>query len=124
MRIVPCRIVLAFVLLIASAACGQSGSTADEGQVLTGNERFGWDQKAADRAELSKLRYAMYVDGNRIEISEVRCSDTPGQAGFSCTCPLPRMSSGPHTLQVAAYVMDGSSVKESSRSAPVRVAIR
>jgi len=35
-----------------------------------------------------------------------------------------KLSSGPHTLQVAAYVMDGSSVKESSRSAPVRVVIR
>lgn len=125
MRNVQWRTTLALVLLlIASAACGRSGSSQESAQVLTGNERFGWDQKAADRTELSKLRYAMYVDGHRIEIADVTCSDTPGPAGFSCTCPLPKMSAGPHTLQVAAYILDASSIKESSRSSPVRIVIR
>jgi hypothetical protein len=115
--------VFAIAMTIACAACSRS-HPAEEPQVLTGHERFGWDQKAADRAELSKLRYAMYVDGNRTEITDATCSDTAGAAGFACTCPLPALSSGPHTLQVAAYVRDGSAVKESSRSAPVRVVIR
>ena len=124
MRTRASPIVRALGLLIACAACGRSRPKSDEGQVLTGKERFGWDQKAANRAELSKLRYAMYVDGDRIDVSDVTCGDTAGPAGFSCTCALPRMSSGSHTLQVSAYVIDGSSVKESSRSAPVRVVIR
>jgi hypothetical protein len=121
---VPCRILLCALLLTAGTACRRSASATEEAPVLTGSERFAWDQKAADRTELSKLRYAMYVDGTRTEIAGATCSDTAGAAGFSCTCPLPKMSPGAHTLQVAAYVMDGSSVKESSRSAPVRVVIR
>lgn len=124
MQNVPCRMLLCVLALIAATACRRSASVSEEAPVLTGHERFGWDQKAADRTELSKLRYAMYVDGTRTEITDATCSDTPGAAGFSCTCPLPRMSPGPHTLQVAAYVLEGSSVKESSRSTPVHVVIR
>lgn len=124
MRNVFCRILLCALVLIAGSACRHSASSMEEAPVLTGSERFAWDQKAADRTELSKLRYAMYVDGARTEIATATCSETAGAAGFSCTCPLPKMSPGAHTLQVAAYVMDGSSVKESSRSTPVRVVIR
>jgi hypothetical protein len=124
MRKVRFPMVFAAALAIACAGCSRSRAGSEEAQVLTGHERFAWDQKAGDRGELSKLRYAMYVDGNRVEITGVSCSESAGAAGFACTCPLPKLSSGPHTLQVAAYVMDGSSVKESSRSAPVRVVIR
>jgi hypothetical protein len=119
---------LALVAVAAAiSACGGgagSGSNGDGGQVLTGTERFGWDQLAADRAELASFKYAMYVDGVRSEALDVTCASTRTSAGFTCTCRLPTLTPGPHTLQVAAFVVDGAVVRESSRSAPVRVTAR
>jgi hypothetical protein len=88
MRNVPCRILLCGLLLIAGTACRRSASATEEAPVLTGSERFAWDQKAADRTELSKLRYAMYVDGTRTEIGGATCSDTAGCCGIFLHLPV------------------------------------
>jgi hypothetical protein len=113
-------------LLLMLSACG--GSTpppaGGDGQVLTGTERFGWDQPAADRGELASFRYALYLDDTRLDATDVSCGDTRSASGFLCTCKLPPMSPGSHTLQVAAFVTDQGVVKESSRSAAVRVTMR
>jgi len=118
-------IVLSFAALIG--ACGGSmpppGSTGD-GQILTGTERFGWDQPASDRSEVATFKFAMYVDGIRAEATDVLCGNTRSSSGFECSCKMPPMKPGSHTLQVAAYVTDGGTVRESSRSAPVRVTVR
>jgi hypothetical protein len=117
------------VLLVSTSVlrCGgsntSSGSTG-EGQILNGNERFGWDQPASDRSELASFRFALYVDGVRAEAVDVTCGNTASSGGYPCTCRLPQMTPGSHTLQVAAYVTDGGAIKESSRSAAVRVTVR
>jgi len=73
---------------------------------------------------LQAFHYAVYVDGTRTEAVDATCGTTPSSAGFACTCKMPQMSSGEHSLQVAAFITEGGVVKESSRSAAVRVTMR
>ena len=110
-------------LSLALAACGgrMPPGPPGDGQVISGMERFGWDQPAADAAELATFRYAIYLDTSRLEAEDVTCGTGAGAAGFACTCRLPAMSSGAHTLAVAAYVVLAGVTRESPRSASVSV---
>jgi hypothetical protein len=112
------------LLAFAAIACGGSPSAPGGDETITGGERFGWDQSAADAGELSTFRYALYVDDARSEASGVSCA--PGQTSgpFACTASLPALSSGAHTLQIAAFVIDAGLILESGRSASVRVVKR
>ena len=110
-----------------TAACGKDTPeppvvTPGPVESVTGTERLGWTQTAADSRELSTFRYAIYVDGVRAELSGVACQppSSPASANFECTAPLPAMSSGAHTLELATFIVDGS-LLESSRSAPLLV---
>jgi hypothetical protein len=105
--------------LFVLAGCGGSMSVSNP-ESITGVERFGWDQPAADAGELATFRYAFYVDDARSDAADVTCVPGTG-AQFACTAQLPVMSAGAHTLQVAAFVLDAGQLRESSRSAPVRV---
>jgi glucose/arabinose dehydrogenase len=89
------------------------------GESITGRERLGWDQQAPSATEVSTYRYAIYVDGNRSELSGVTCGSNAGAAGFPCSGNLPPMSNGAHTLELAAFNAAG----ESARSAPLRVTV-
>lgn len=89
-------------------------------ETITGSERVGWDQPAADTVELAGIGYAIYVDGTRAALAEVTCAAAAAAAGFPCTARMPAMSAGPHTLELASFVTDGA-VLESARSAPLRV---
>src|SRR5690606_32310076 len=48
------------------------------GETITGRERIGWDQSAANPAELATFRYAIYVDGARSELGGVTCATSSG----------------------------------------------
>jgi len=88
-------------------------------ETINGSERIAWDQRAPNATELAAIRYAIYVDNSRSEMSAISCS--PGAAdAFTCTARLPPLSAGMHTLELAAFVVDGS-VLESARSSPLRV---
>lgn len=63
----------------------------------------------------------MYVDNNRTEAADVSCGATPASGRFACTCQLPQMPAGSHTLQLAAFVTDAGTLRESARSEAVRV---
>src|SRR2546425_2633248 len=89
---------------------------------ITGTERLGWTQRATDQVELAGFKYAIYVDGERSQLAGVSCSSTASAAGFECSAPLPKMSSGSHTLDLAAYV-DSGTVLESARSASLLVIV-
>jgi hypothetical protein len=105
--------------LFALSGCGGSMAVSNP-ETITGVERFGWDQPAADAGELATFRYAFYVDDARSEAGDIGC--TPGVSGrFACTAQLPPMSTGAHSLQVAAFVLNAGELRESSRSAAVRV---
>ncbi len=123
---------LAFVasvmVAVSAAACGGSPpppSTGDPGgsaDRITGNERIGWSQAAADSNELATFRYAAYVDNNRSELTDVSCG-SPSGSGFSCSSRLPAMSAGTHTIELVTFLVDNGTVVESSRSGGLRVTL-
>jgi len=116
------------VCCLAAIACGKSSPappvvTPPAGtETITGTERIGWDQRAADAAELATIGYVLYVDGTRTPLTAVTCSSEISASGFACNTRLPALSSGAHTLQLASFVTDGA-VLESERSAALRVTV-
>ena len=111
---------IALVSLVV-AGCGGSPPAPSGTETVTGGERFGWDQPAADAGELASFRFALYMDDARSEAADVSCAPGPASGRFACTSRLPSMPSGAHSLQVAAFVIDGGATRESTRSATVRV---
>jgi len=97
--------------------------TAAPAEHVAGTERFAWTQTAADKREWSTFRYAAYVDGIRVELMDVSCKppSSPTSTDFECSAQLPAMSAGSHSLELAAFTVEGSAVRESPRSAPLRV---
>lgn len=91
-------------------------------ETINGTERIGWDQPAADAVELATIRYAIYVDGARSELVNVSCTPSTSAARFSCTAPLPSLTPGAHALQIASFVVDGSTL-EGARSAAINVVV-
>jgi glucose/arabinose dehydrogenase len=96
------------------------GNPSGEVRVSPG-DRLGWVQQAADAAEVASFQFALYVDGTRTTLSGVSCTPVGGSSGFDCSGTLPALSAGTHTLELASFVVDGSTVIESARSAPLRV---
>lgn len=119
------------LLTLLAAACGSSnrpetpstGGSGGSGGSITGRERIGWDQPAADAGALAALQYAIYVDNSRNEMSDVSCSSTAGAGGFACNGRLPAMSNGPHTLEIAAFSTVDGDVVEGPRSSPLQVVV-
>jgi aldose sugar dehydrogenase len=110
-----------------TGACGKNTPepptvTPAPAETVTGAERLGWTQTAADSRELSTFRYAIYVDSARAELTGVACQppSSPTSANFSCSAPLPVMPAGAHTIELATFIVDGN-VLESTRSAPLLV---
>ena len=112
------------ITVFVIAACGKPPNSPTDTEQITGTERFGWDQPAADAGELATFRYDLYVDDARSEASDVSCAASASNGRFACTSQLPSIPAGTHTLQVASFVVDGGAVRESARSASVRVTRR
>jgi glucose/arabinose dehydrogenase len=119
-------------LLITAAACGGSsgppgspnppgGGGGNNGTQIRGNERLGWTQGPTDAVDLSAVRYAAYLDNNRVSLPDVSCS--PSGGSLSCTSRLPAMNPGAHTIEVISFVMDGDNTIESPRSAALNVTL-
>jgi glucose/arabinose dehydrogenase len=115
------------LVAVLSVACGSAGSPPESpgagsgGPVsITGRERIGWDQAAADLAYLGILQYAIYVDNERGELADVACGSASGASGYSCSGRLPSMSIGAHTLELVSFLIDGL---ESARSPQIRVSV-
>ena len=78
---------------------------------LSGKERLGWNQAAADAGQLARLRYAAYVDSIRVELADVSCSELSGGVS-ACSSRMPAMAAGTHTIVVVSFVVDGDRVIE------------
>src|SRR5262245_28594755 len=113
--------------LLAAAACGGSDGESPpssppptgSGDTITGRERFGWTQ-AGSASDASVLQFAAYVDGNRTVLQGAACSG--GSSGLDCNAPLPSMSPGRHTLELAAfYESDG--IVEGPRSTALQLQV-
>jgi glucose/arabinose dehydrogenase len=123
------RRVLLLLLLALAAGCESntppptpSPGPDPGGETITGRERIGWDQSAANPAELATFRYAIYVDGARSELGGVTCAASAGTAGFPCSGQLPAMSPGSHVLELATF-FEANGTVESARSAQLRVTV-
>jgi glucose/arabinose dehydrogenase len=92
-------------------------------ETIRGGERIGWEQAAADVTALAALRYAVYVDGARAELSGATCASIVSSSGFPCVAPLPALSAGPHMLELASFFLSGGAAIESGRSAPLHVTV-
>ena len=110
-------------------ACNKTPSTPpppstgpSPSETITGNERFGWDQRASDAVELATFRYAVYVDGTRSELAGATCATTSTNGTFACSAPLPTLTRGAHTLELASFIVDGSTF-ESPRSSALRITV-
>ena len=90
---------------------------------MSPGDRLGWTQQAVDAAEVASFQFALYVDGNRTTLGGVNCTAAASGSGFDCSGTLPAMSAGTHTLELASFVVDGSTVLESGRSAALRVIV-
>jgi glucose/arabinose dehydrogenase len=96
-----------------------TGGSSDDVQV-SGGERLGWSQQANNESELGSFQYALYLDNNRSVLAGVSCESTSASDSFDCSAPLPVLTLGPHTIELAAFTFDGS-LYESARSAPLRL---
>lgn len=118
------------LITLFAAACGSSrpsppstGGSGGSAGTITGRERIGWDQPASDADVLGSLRFAIYVDNTRHEMTDASCSSALGSSGFPCTGQLPAMTNGSHTLQIAAFSGSGDSFVEGDRSSPLQVLV-
>jgi glucose/arabinose dehydrogenase len=118
------------LLLVAVLAAGCESDNAPptsspgnaSGERITGRERIGWNQPAANVAELARLRYAIYVDGVRSVLAGTSCRPPADTDGFPCSGQLPSMSPGSHVLELATFT-DTDGIVESARSAPLHVTV-
>jgi aldose sugar dehydrogenase len=116
------RFALVLVVCVCVAGCNkkdpETPDPSGDAQVSPG-DRLGWTQPASDTADVASLQFALYVDGTRMTLAGSTCAVT-GEA-FECSAVLPTLTAGTHTLQLAAFVTEGSVTAESTRSASLRV---
>lgn len=112
--------------LIAAAACDKSPPQPPIMQppagieTINGTERLGWEQRAADAAELAQINYVLYIDGVRTPLPGTTCE--PSGSAFACATRLPAMTPGAHALQLASFT-DAGGVLESGRSGTLNVRV-
>src|SRR4029078_1608308 len=71
----------------------------------------------------STCQYAISIDATRSALAGASCGTIATAAGFDCSAPLPSLTAGSHTIEIAAFAVDGG-VLESAKSAPLRVTLR
>jgi aldose sugar dehydrogenase len=118
------RLSIVIVAVALLLACGQNQpappGSGSPGETVTANNRLAWDQAAEDGADLSRIRYAVYVDGVRSELAGVSCAPTSTGGTFACSAPMPPMTPGRHLLELASFIVDGE-VFESPKSPGIQI---
>jgi glucose/arabinose dehydrogenase len=121
---------LVFACLLAAAAvagCGKDSPPASppasgSAETVTGRERIGWIQSSASAGDANVLQFAAYVDGSRRVLEGVTCAAESGDT-LQCSAPLPSLSAGRHTLEMATFVPGENGFVESPRSAPLELTV-
>ena len=121
----PLKVLFACLVAALALACGGSSSDSagpsQSGSGATaGGPKLAWDQFAPSADELRRYSYVLYVDGTPVPLSGTACGPLAAEARTAaCTAPLPTMSPGQHTLEMATRVTENGVVLESARSAPI-----
>lgn len=98
---------LPLVLVITSYGCGASTSLSSTSkaapQTTASPQHLSWSQAAASDTEMASIGFAIYLDGSRSELSGASCAASATQGLYDCSAPLPTLTPGSHTLQMASY---------------------
>jgi hypothetical protein len=117
---------LALVAAISCYACGSSTSapsTSTSGtQTITTSENLHWNQVALSDAEMASIRFAIYVDGTRSELAGAQCAASSSEGTYACSSPLPPLTTGSHTLQLASYYVGFENLESRAPAMTVVVA--
>jgi glucose/arabinose dehydrogenase len=121
------RLLIMVAFAVVAAGCSDSPPASPAppgggGETISGRERVGWIQPASSSTELATYQYAVYVNGARRVLDQASCGATATEGGFSCSAPLPPLSAGRQTLELAAFIVAGDgTLVEGPRSAPLHV---
>ena len=103
------------------SSCGGNGTPTRELEPIRHRRPLGarnvWVgiRRRPTRGSCARLRYAAYVDGIRVELADVSCSELSGGVS-ACSSRMPAMTAGAHTIVIVSFVVDGDRVIESSRA--------
>ena len=123
------RAALVVLALVAIGACGSNPQAptapntggGTDSNTINGTERVGWTQAAAGLDAARAFTYLMYIDASPTALTGVTCQSSASAGSYSCTAPLPRLTSGRHELTISATDTNGV---ESPQSAPLVVTMR
>ena len=110
--------------MLTTACGGPSPQAAPASQSTSrgssGGPRLAWDQLAPGAEELSLYSFVLYVDGRPDALPGATCGAlAPDSPSAQCTSPLPALTAGQHTLELATRLTENGVVIESARSAPI-----
>jgi glucose/arabinose dehydrogenase len=71
---------------------------------------------------MAMLQFAAYIDGSRRVLDGFTCSPA-GSDSFDCSAPLPPLTAGRHTLEIASFFNSGTGVVESPRSPALQLMV-
>jgi hypothetical protein len=121
----PLKALLVCLVSAWALACGGSSSdSAGPSQPgsggTAGGPKLAWDQSAPGTDELRQYSYVLYVDGTAVPLPGAACGTLAAETlAAACTAPLPAMSAGQHTLEMATRITRDGVVLESARSEPI-----
>ncbi len=120
MRILLRKALLPCLVAALAVACGGSPSDSSPppgSGSPTGGPRLAWDQFAPGADELGRYSYVLYVDGAVLPLPGAACGALAAATlTAACTAPLPALSPGQHTLEMATRVTENGVVLESAKS--------
>ena len=120
----PLKALLVCLVSALAVACGGSSSEPPSSSPGTGapagGPKLAWDQSAPGADELRQYSYVLYVDGTATLLTGAVCGNLSAETlTAACTAPLPAMSAGQHTLEMATRITRDGVVLESARSEPI-----
>src|SRR5688572_5067010 len=78
------------------------------GITVTGSERIGWTQTVQGSQSIQQFRFVAYIDNrSRANLTSVQCTGAGTANVFNCSAPLPPLSQGRRSLQLAAFDPSG-----------------
>jgi uncharacterized repeat protein (TIGR03803 family) len=91
---------------------------------ITGAQRIAWDQSLPESLSLGDLRFALYLDGARVELGDVACAAASASASLTCSAALPAIPPGIHTLELSSFTVQNAMTFESLPSTLMFVVVK